>query len=244
MKTNSPKQATPFLRLPFNFDTTLLQQDLAAVRQQHWIAHYNNQAHEKDWLCLPLRSAGGNAQHILAVADQFLDTTFLQLCPYFQFILNSFACEKTSVRLMALAAGGKILPHSDPGGGYEDGVARLHIPIQTSPLVTFTIDDKELHFAAGTCWYMNANCQHSVNNASALERIHLVIDCVPNAWLDETFIAAGWKKNPDNVYGETNINAENVTQIIAQLKANNHPTSLALADKLAQIHAATSNSMR
>ncbi len=227
-------QATRWLRLPPVFAQERLLQDLQQVQQQRWLDHYNQQAHQGAWRCLPLRSAHGATDHILAEADCFLDTAVLNECPYFQEVLASFACEKTSVRLMSLAAGARILPHRDPGGGFEDGVARLHIPLRTAPEVIFTLDGEELHFAAGQTWYMNANCLHAVRNDSAIERVHLVIDCVPNDWLRAMFCAAGWQPNPPPKYGDPAITDHNVADVIRALRQVPDVASQQLANRLAQ----------
>jgi quercetin dioxygenase-like cupin family protein len=229
-------QATRFLRLPFDFDVNALQQDLQRLQNPLWLDHYNNSAHHKRWACLPLRSLGGSLQDIAAQNDgNFMDTPLLAACPYFQRVLASFACATTSVRLMTMAAGGRILPHTDPGGGFEDGVARLHIPIITDPRVLFHIDGATIHFSAGHTWYMNANCTHAVENNSELERIHLVLDCIPNDWLKQVFLDAGWLPNPAPKYGDPSINDDNVAMIIAQLRSNNNTQAQQLAERLTMI---------
>jgi quercetin dioxygenase-like cupin family protein len=229
--------ATRYLRLPFTFDVAALQADLWGLHSPQqpsaWIDHYNNTAHERRWACLPLRAIDGSSEHILAQAEgQFLDTPLLASCPYFRQVLAAFECETSSVRLMSLAAGGRILPHTDPGGGFEDGVARLHIPIITDPKVLFHINGESVHFGAGQVWYMNANCIHAVDNNSEVERIHLVMDCIPNAWLQQVFEQAGWIKNQPPKYGDPNITDANVDEVIAHLRQNNNASAQCLAEQL------------
>ncbi len=227
------QQSSPFLRLPFKFDAARLAQDYQILRSANWLPHYNNQAHEGAWNCLPLRSAGGHDAHIMAEASEiFADTHWLQHCPYFIEVLSQFKCEKLAVRLMSLAAGARIRPHRDLGGGLEDGIARLHIPIITCPDIIFIIDGITVHFAQAECWYMNANCEHAVINPSALEQIHLVVDCVPNTWLTEVFLKAGWRAKPTSKYADPNINDDNVDLVIASLLANHDVTSQRLAQEL------------
>ena len=229
-------QATRYLCLPFEFDVSRLQNDVLQLRNVHWLDHYNNQAHEKSWTCLPLRSLEGRIDNIFAQSDgDFRDTEMLMACPYFQYVLAQFQCQTTSVRLMSMQAGGRILPHRDAGGGYEDGVARLHIPIFTTPDVVFFIDGERIHFSAGKTWYMNANCVHAVENNSTQERIHLVLDCVPNLWLTTIFEAAGWQKNAAPKYGDPNINDDNVSLIIMQLQTSGQPAALQMAQQLSLI---------
>lgn len=226
-------QATRWLRLPQQFEVAALQADLARLRSASWLAHYNNQAHQGDWLCLPLRSAGGRTDDIFAASgSDFQDTPWLADSPYFRFVLDSFACDKIAVRLMSLAPGARILPHRDAGGSFEDGVARLHIPIQTTPQVLFEIDGESVHFGVGQTWYMNANCLHAVRNDSAQERIHFVLDCVPNPWLRALFEDAGWCPNPPPLFDDPSIHLGNVQQVLQNLDADPSPAAQQLAAKL------------
>lgn len=228
-----PSQATAFLRLPFEYHLPALQADYTRLRHANWLPHYNQQAHQGDWTCLPLRAAAGRSDNIYAEnGEAYADTEWLKHSPYFSEILHQFACEKIAVRLMSLAAGAHILPHRDPGGGFEDGVARLHIPIITDPAIHFVIDGVTVHFSAAHCWYMNANCLHAVTNPSTIDRIHLVIDCIPNPWLREVFLNAGWRENAKSRYGNASINDDNVAQIIDALLSRGDATSIQLARDL------------
>ena len=79
---------------------------------------------------------------------------------------------------------------------------------------------------------MNANCTHAVDNSSAIERIHLVIDCIPNDWLKQVFIDAGWQQNPPPKYGDPNITDDNVADIIAEPSSSNNSQVRQLAEQL------------
>jgi quercetin dioxygenase-like cupin family protein len=226
-------EATRWLRLPPSFDLERLRADLDIASSRHWRAHYNGQAHRGRWSSIALRSASGQPEDILAYEGvDFADTVLLERCAYFRHVVDSFACEKKAVRLMALAPGAEIKPHRDLGGSLEDGLARLHIPIVTDPAVVFTLDGEELHFSAGGTWYMNANCLHAVRNGSARERVHLVLDCVPNGWLLALFERSGWTPAAAPKYGDPAITDANVGAVIAQLRASSLPAAAALAERL------------
>jgi len=235
-------EATRWLRLPPAFDPARLRTDLDTALAQHWQAHYNDRAHRGSWTSIALRSASGAADDILAHEDaDFRDTALLGLCPTFREVLDSFECGKKAVRLMALAAGAEIKPHRDRGGSLEDGLARLHIPIVTDPAVVFTLDGEDVHFSAGAAWYMNANCLHAVRNGSARERVHLVLDCVPNDWLLALFERSGWRAAPAPKYGDPNITDANIATVIAHLRARALPAATALAAQLEKIHFGADN---
>lgn len=228
--------SSPYLKLPFSFDLKKLQDDLAIASQAQWISHFNTSAYERDWSCIPLRSVNGRVDHILPVdSDHFEDTFILQSCTYFQEVIQQFACEKTSIRLMSLAAGGVINEHRDEGACLEDGITRLHIPIQTSPDVLFRIDGEDVHFSAGHTWYLNASCLHGVCNPSPYARVHLMMDCITNSWLEKVFLENDWVAREEFVYEDPAINDANVTQVIAMLQSSEHASAHAKAKQLQRI---------
>lgn len=225
-----------YLKLPFSFDVARLQHDLALAVQTPWIKHFNTQAYEKDWSCIPLRSVDGRIDHILPIeSQQFRDTEILDHCLYFREVISQFQCEKTSIRLMSLGAGAVIREHRDEGSSLEDGITRLHIPIQTSPEVMFAIEHHSVHFSAGDTWYLNASCLHGVRNDSQKARVHLMLDCVSNSWLEQVFTKAGWVPRPASRYPDPSINDGNVAQVIERLREAGFPTGLQLADELEAI---------
>lgn len=238
MKSITTQAPTPYLKLPLSFDIARLQEDLARVAPGEWTDHFNTSAYETGWSCAPLRSVDGRTDHIMPVeAGRFEDTEILARCPYFRHVVEQFACEKTSIRLMALEAAAVIHAHRDAGGALEDGLTRLHIPVQTSPLATFRIDGEEIHFSAGHAWYLNASCLHSAENRSPRARIHLMIDCVTNPWMEALFEAAGGVQRERPPYGDPSIHDGNVLQIIAALRAGGHATGAQLARQLQETHA-------
>lgn len=236
--TTHPTPPTRYLKLPLSFDAALLEQDLARIAPQHWANHFNTNAYDNGWRGVALRSVGGQTTSLIPVHDAaFSDTPVLAACPYFAQVLAQFECEKSSVRLLALDAGGVIKPHRDSGTSLEGGITRLHVPIQTSSQVTFCIDGEQVHFAPGHTWYLNASCEHSAHNPTATSRIHLVLDCVTNPWLEQLFVAAGGTLAPAHPYPDANVNDTNVISVIANLRATGHASGLRLAEQLEAIHA-------
>jgi len=192
-----------YLKLPLSFDAARLQAELDALLAPQWVEHFNTRDYDGGWRCLALRSADGQPRDIGALSEaNFLDTPALAQCPYFRAVLDAFECDKAAVRLMALEAGAVIKPHRDAATAFEDGLARLHVPLQTDPAVTFCIDGEEIHFSRGDTWYLNAGRTHAVHNRSARSRIHLVLDCRVNAWLRRLFARAGLAPSAAPRFGE------------------------------------------
>ena len=182
-------------RLPFLFDVERLRADLERTAGLGWVRHFLSQNYRGEWSALALRSAGGADGNIHAhphPPEAYGDTPALRACAYLQEVLETFCCPISSVRLMKLAPDSEILEHVDPGCGYEDGQARLHVPISTGPEVEFYLNHERVAMQAGECWYLNFQLPHRVVNAGAADRVHLVIDCTVNTWLDAVFLDLGF----------------------------------------------------
>ncbi len=222
-----------YLKLPLSFDSARMQAACETIVATQWLDHFNTTAYDGGWSCIPLRSVDGRLEHIMPVAGAaYRDTVVLAACPYLRQVLAAFACETTSVRLMALAPGACIKEHRDAGAAFEDGVARLHVPVVTAPEVVFRIDGEAVHFSQGDTWYLNASCQHGVKNGSARTRVHLMLDCIVNPWLEQLFAGAGFVPAAPPKYGDPNINDDNVAEVIARLSALDSDAGRRMAARL------------
>lgn len=173
------------LKLPFVFDSQKLKSDLNKFSESDWAPHFNTQYYEGDWSGIALRSTANAALGGLypdPAAEGFEDTVQLARCDYLPAVLKTFECELESARLLRLGAAAKIREHRDFKMSYEDGVARIHIPVQTNPQVEFFLDKKLVVMGEGETWYLNLNLPHSVINHGLDVRVHLVLDCVVNDW--------------------------------------------------------------
>jgi hypothetical protein len=81
-----------------------------------------------------------------------------------------------------LLSGGVIMGHKD-SGYYLESVRRHHIAIQTNEDVTFSVGGEIVNMREGEIWEINNNFVHEVENPSAEDRIHLIIDIIPNQHL-------------------------------------------------------------
>lgn len=181
------------LRLPFAFDPAGLLADLALVRPDEWVAHFNRNDYEGDWSGVALRAVGGDLRRIYpdpSPGAAYADTELMARCPHLRAAVATFRCPVKSARLLRLAAGSNIVEHRDEGLCYEDGEARLHVPIQTDAAVAFYLDGRRLVMNPGEAWYVNVHLPHRVDNASPRDRVHLVIDCRVDEWLDAIVRAA------------------------------------------------------
>ena len=221
-----------YIRLPFQFDVTLLKQEVAAIAEKHWLLHYQTLHYEGGWSAIPLRSINGKADNIFISPQEqteYADTEFLVNSTYLKELLSFFKCPLLAVRLLKLDAGALIKEHKDADLAFEKGEIRIHIPVQTNDEVEFILDKERMQMKEGDCWYMNFNLPHSIHNKSKYPRIHLVIDAKVNDWVNNLFGQPGLLRKATE---ETGYDSETKKQIIARLREMNTETANNMANEI------------
>lgn len=164
------KLVKPFIQLPYVFDPSRLEQELRALESQTWLPHPSQMPGNK---ALPLISRDGGDN------DNFdgpmKATAHLEASPYMRQCLAHIGEVFGRSRLMSLAPGAEVSQHVDFNYHWYSRV-RIHIPIVTTPDVTFFCGDSSVHMAAGTCWIFDSWRHHRVVNRSPQTRVHLVVD--------------------------------------------------------------------
>lgn len=84
--------------------------------------------------------------------------------------------------LTSLDSGAEIPYHVDKGE-YLVVSKRHHIPIITSDKVFFFIDNDLSVMDEGECWEIRNTRPHRVINASDIDRVHLIVDIIPNKYI-------------------------------------------------------------
>lgn len=78
--------------------------------------------------------------------------------------------------LARLCSGSSIPRHKDVGS-ISAVTHRIHLPLITDSLCTFTVADETIHMSVGELWIIdNTDKFHSVDNKSSIDRVHLIID--------------------------------------------------------------------
>jgi mannose-6-phosphate isomerase-like protein (cupin superfamily) len=198
----------------------------------NWMGHFNTAHYNGSWKVLPLRTPGGtdNIFPDLINSDCFEDHANLLLFPSLKMFLKGMQCEIMSVRMLNLSTGSVIKQHRDAELAFEKGEARLHIPIQTNADVEFFINNERVIMNEGECWYINANLPHRVTNNGSTDRIHLVIDCKVNPWLEQLILDTDTIAHaPDESH-----DPELLKHMIAALKSQGTARSLQMANEFQQ----------
>ena len=173
------------VRLACGYDAEKLKLELdCVVKNSEWFERVKNV-----WHAIPLRSVAGGttASHVshigtslMAPADQFKDTKWMEHCPYLREIVHSLGPSVFKVRFMKVNAKSSLQSHVD--NFPHKKIVRLHLAVRSDPQVTMTVEDKTWHIKEGELWFANVKRVHSVKNPSAIDRVHVVFDI---AWSDQ-----------------------------------------------------------
>jgi quercetin dioxygenase-like cupin family protein len=183
------------LRLPLAIDPAPLAAEAAALPPEAWTRHFVPDNYAGDWSVAPLRAPAGANHPIMQITSppdckDWVETEWLAACPAIAALLTRFACSLAAVRLMRLGPGSEIKEHRDHDLSADFGMARLHVPLTTSPQVEFLVNRAPVTMVPGECWYLRLADPHAVTNHGDTARVHLVIDAEVNDWLAELLLRA------------------------------------------------------
>lgn len=170
------------LRLQPRFDPVRLAADLARMEESWWQNHLSDY-HDGNWQSISLYAPGGARTNQFSHGGEFAPTEALERCAYLRHVIDSLPGRKNRVRLLRLRAGGAIFPHSDPLHHIDPALIRLHVPVQTNPLVEFRVNGVPVPMLAGETWFVDVRFRHSVSNGGESDRVHLVADIAVNGEL-------------------------------------------------------------
>ena len=128
-----------------------------------------------DWIPgTPIETFQRNSLHSEKAKEELLNI--------FNILENYYSGNIIRCEIIKLLPFSEILRHTD-GGPILHYSRRVHIPIVTHPEITFTVMSDTQHFKEGGWYEINNQMPHSVNNPTEIERIHLIIDILPNEML-------------------------------------------------------------
>lgn len=177
-----------FSRLPVMVDLPLLLQALAAIGEDEWHGHFNTAYFAGDWSGVALISAADALTELSPGLGEPLLRAPWQRDVRWQQGLRDLPLDIVSARLLRLGPGGQIHEHRDYDLGEPGADLRLHIPLLSPPQVDFMLDGQRMPMAAGECWFLDLSRPHRVDNRDGSARVHLVLDCRPDAWLEQAII--------------------------------------------------------
>ena len=176
-------KAHNFLLMKPDVNLELIKRKLAKIPEREWHKSEREktyEAHKQTQALLLIHDE--DFRHYNPTYRDLYNEFKKELKPVFEFIADYFNHDGYIVRALfaRLQAHGKI-------GSHTDGLFsllkchRIHVPIITNDKVVFTIGGEEKVLGEGEMWEINNATLHAVDNHSDEDRIHLIIDWVPNS---------------------------------------------------------------
>lgn len=184
-----------FARLPVGVDLPRLLRALERIGANAWQAHFNAGFYTGDWSGVALISAADAPSELAPGPGQPVQRQPWRQDPDWRQALQQLPLRIVSARLLKLGPGAHIHEHRDYDLGGPDADLRLHIPLLSPPEVDFLLDGQRIPMMAGECWFLDLSRPHRVDNHDRQARIHLVLDCRPEPWLERA-IAEGLASTP------------------------------------------------
>ena len=195
-------KARNFLLLKPEVDLSFIKRKLAKIPERAWHGSGREKTYEvhKQTRALLLIHDDDFRHYNPTYHDLYSDFR-KELKPIFDFIAEHFNHDGYVVRALfaRLKAHGRIDSHTD-GLFSLLKCHRIHIPIVTNDQVVFTIGGEEKVLGEGEMWEINNATLHAVDNRSDEDRIHLIVDWVPNSTVrpeDKRPVVAAAPKQPE-----------------------------------------------
>jgi hypothetical protein len=172
-----------------NYDVSKIEKHISSYTEKEWLLDTSRQSmfgshqetnsyfitdHRANW---NLRE---NYEPIFRCQDPVLWELVKPIIEDLEHIHNGKVGKSLLIKLPAHAS---IEDHYD--SGQLLGVSRRnHVVITTNPDVSFIVDTDTVHMKQGECWEINNDKRHEVINAGDTDRVHLLVDIIPQWAID------------------------------------------------------------
>ena len=107
------------------------------------------------------------------------DNLFLMIEPIIKELEKIYDGRIAKCLFIRLPSKKDVKEHKD-NGDYLNAVKRCHIAIETNEETFFYVNNEKKNMEVGDCWEINNMKSHYVKNDGETDRIHLLIDILPN----------------------------------------------------------------
>lgn len=171
-----------FLRLNERLDVTALREKVGRIPAAQWAESDRNRIFNvhRYTQSLPLVHFEDFKYETPEVKDLYAGFRD-DVQPVIDYIADYYSNGGFVVRalLAKLAAGGEIPKHTDAGYSLMN-CHRVHLPLITNDEVDFFVGGETLRMGEGELWEINNATTHGVRNEGTEDRVHLIIDWMPN----------------------------------------------------------------
>jgi len=173
-----------FLKLNDSLDVEPLRRKVELISPETWATSDRNRmfkvhSHTQSVALVHFEDYRHERPEYQEAWEEFRD----ELSPIIDYIADYYDDNGFVVRalLAKLSANGEIPLHTDAGYSLMN-THRIHLPVVTSDEVTFSVGGKTAQLRAGELWEINNATAHGVRNTGADDRVHLIIDWMPNRY--------------------------------------------------------------
>lgn len=106
-----------------------------------------------------------------------------QLKTIYDFLEENFDGKVIRCEIINMSANSRVRDHKDRSDVLYLS-RRFHIPLKTNPLCFFTVHGQTINMLEGNLYEINNTRWHNVRNMSSENRIHLIIDVMPNPYTE------------------------------------------------------------
>lgn len=153
---------------------------LDTSRQDQLKAHKDTEMYQLRYMSYYWELGQGNlSETVNTLRDPISQAIIENIYSYLESVYDGkvVRCE-----IVKMHGAGEIPPHID-SGEFLTLARRVHIPLVTNKGVLFSVLNSSINMEVGSWYEINNSLPHSVINNSDLDRIHIIIDILPNKHL-------------------------------------------------------------
>lgn len=155
---------------------------LDTSRQETYKTHKDTQMFQLRYMDYEWNSFSGIKPVYFDVNKMPDELAHIRLLEIFNDLEHEYVATVVRAEIVKMFANTNVRPHVD-GGDMLNVSRRCHIPIITNKDVLFTVMSNTINMEEGVCYEINNGMPHSVKNNSNFDRVHLIIDLLPNKYL-------------------------------------------------------------
>ncbi len=175
-------RASNYLQLQKDFDVQKIAKKIAQVPEEKWLESERERRFDvhRDTQALVLIHFEDKLHSEPDIRDHYLEFED-EIQPLLNHIGKFYHDNGFPVRILfaRLRSGGEIPEHTDSGYSLLN-CHRIHVPIITNEKAAISVGGEEKNMQVGNVYEINNGLTHAVENKGDEDRIHLIIDWMPN----------------------------------------------------------------
>jgi hypothetical protein len=105
--------------------------------------------------------------------------------PFIEWCRERYEVDEWVALAAKLIPQGRVAPHQD-SGEFLERIHRLHFPLLTNPAAFYTVEGERVHMPVGSCYEIDNQRVHGVENDGTTDRIHLVVNIYGRRLIEES----------------------------------------------------------